>query len=224
VLLQFNRASICSTAKAWPANNRPGWRTGWISGKPAQLLETQRAAAFKNELPRVIRPDIILTESGPCITELDSVPGGIGVTAWLNQTYAAMPAARRRSSAAPDGMLQGFAGIFGERAGGPHRHFRGSATYRPEMEWLAGQLGERFQIRDARFTDFKDGDAVYRFFELFDLPNVPNAGTIIDMALAKRKFASPRRPSRFSRKKCSSRCCGTGTCAASGGRNWASAF
>jgi hypothetical protein len=38
----------------------------------------------------VIRPDILLTENGFSITELDSVPGGIGLTGWLNQTYAAI--------------------------------------------------------------------------------------------------------------------------------------
>jgi hypothetical protein len=31
-------------------------------------------------VPRVIRPDILLTENGFRITELDSVPGGIGLT------------------------------------------------------------------------------------------------------------------------------------------------
>ena len=38
-------------------------------------------------LPRVIRPDILFTENGWHITELDSVPGGIGLTGWLNATY-----------------------------------------------------------------------------------------------------------------------------------------
>jgi len=55
-----------------------------------------------------------------------------------------------------------------------------AATYRPEMEWLTGRLGPRFAVRDARFEDFADGSAVYRFFELFDLPNVPNAAKIFD--------------------------------------------
>jgi hypothetical protein len=33
----------------------------------------------------VIRPDLVLTDEGFAIVELDTVPGGIGVTAWLNQ-------------------------------------------------------------------------------------------------------------------------------------------
>ena len=51
------------------------------------------------------------------------------------------------------------------------------------MAWLAGQLGQRFQIRDARFTGFKDGEAGYRFFELFDLPNLPSAAAIMFTAV-----------------------------------------
>ena len=60
-----------------------GRRTGWIAANRAELIELQRSPAFKNDVPRVIRPDILLTETGFSITELDSVPGGIGLTAWL---------------------------------------------------------------------------------------------------------------------------------------------
>ena len=45
---------------------------------------------MKNEWPRVIRPDLLITEHGLSVTELDSVPGGIGLTAWLNQAYSQM--------------------------------------------------------------------------------------------------------------------------------------
>jgi hypothetical protein len=195
LLLQFNR-SVNLLYRQSLAGKQPAWVAHWLDrGKPAHLLETQRAAAFKNDLPRVIRPDIILTETGPCITELDSVPGGIGVTAWLNQTYAAMPSGASTLIGGADGVTQGFAGIF-DSAPAVHIVVSEEAqTYRPEMEWLSGQLGQRFQIRDARFTDFKDGDAVYRFFELFDLPNVPSAGTIMEMALARRiQLTSPPKP------------------------------
>src|SRR5580658_2934378 len=90
LLLQCNR-SVNLLYRQSLAGKQPAWVAEWLDrGKPAQVLETQRAAAFKNGLPRVIRPDIILTDTGPCITELDSVPGGIGLTAWLNQTYSAM--------------------------------------------------------------------------------------------------------------------------------------
>ena len=195
VLLQFNRG-VNLLYRQSLAGKQPRWVADWLDrGKPAQVLETQRAAAFKNDLPRVIRPDIILTESGPCVTELDSVPGGIGLTAWLNQTYAAMQNGAAAVIGGAKGMLDGFAGIF-DGASAVHIVVSEEAlTYRPEMEWLAGQLGQRFHIRDTRFADFKDGDAVYRFFELFDLPNVPNAGAILDMAQAGRiQLTAPPKP------------------------------
>jgi len=195
MLLQFNRA-VNLLYRQSVAGQQPRWVAQWLDqGKPASVLQTQRAAAFKNELPRVIRPDIILTETGPRVTELDSVPGGIGLTAWLNQTYAAAGVPGAPVIGGADGMTQGFAGIF-DGAATVHIVVSDEAeAYRPEMAWLAGQLGQRFQVRDARFTDFKDGDAVYRFFELFDLPNVPNAGKIIDMALAGRlQLTAPPKP------------------------------
>src|SRR5580658_404074 len=195
MLLQFNRC-VNLLYRQSLAGKQPAWVAAWLDrGKPAHLLATQRAAAFKNDLPRVIRPDIILTETGPCITELDSVPGGIGLTAWLNQTYAAMRNGGANLIGGAEGMTQGFAGIFDNAAAVHIVVSEEAQTYRPEMEWLAGQLGQRFQIRDARFTDFKDGDAVYRFFELFDLPNVASAGAIMELALARRiQLTAPPKP------------------------------
>jgi len=195
LLLQFNR-SVNLLYRQSLTGKQPRWVAEWLDrGKPASLLDTQRAAALKNDLPRVIRPDIILTETGPCITELDSVPGGIGLTAWLNQTYAAMQNGATTLIGGALGMAEGFAGIFDDA---PAVHIvvsEEAQTYRPEMQWLAAQLGQRFQVRDARFNDFKDGDGVYRFFELFDLPNVPSAATIIEMALAGRiRLTSPPKP------------------------------
>ncbi|MGP8198599.1 MAG: hypothetical protein ACLQU4_03750 [Limisphaerales bacterium] len=184
LLLQFNR-SVNLLHRQSLAGKQPAWVAQWLDqGKPRELLEVQRSAAFKNELPRVIRPDIILAESGPIIAELDSVPGGIGLTAWLNQTYSALPNDPAPVIGGADGMARGFSAIFGEA---PSVHIviaEEAKTYRPEMAWLANQLGERFQVRDTRFDQFRKGDAVYRFFELFDLPQTPNAKQIFDMALA----------------------------------------
>jgi hypothetical protein len=184
LLLQFNRG-VNLLYRHSLSGKQPAWIAAWLDqGKPAAILELQRAAAFKNELPRVIRPDIILTDSGPIITELDSVPGGIGLTAWLNQTYSALPGGGPPVIGGPDGMMRGFAGIFGQ-APAVHIVVSGEAqTYRPEMVWLANQLGPRFNVRDTRFDQFAKGDAVYRFFELFDLPQVPDAKTIFDRAIA----------------------------------------
>ncbi len=73
-------------------------------------------------------------------------------------------------------MWRGFASIFGEAANVHLDVSDESATYRPEMKWLAAQIGGgRFQVQDAKFTGFADGDAVYRFFELFDVLNAVGA-------------------------------------------------
>jgi hypothetical protein len=159
-------------------------------GKPPELIEWQRHAAFKNEVPRVIRPDLLLTDNGLAVSELDSVPGGIGLTAWLNQAYGALPGGDRVIGG-PDGMLRGFERIFGEAKKVYVVVSEEAATYRPEMEWVARHLGERFQVVDSTFTGFAEGDAVYRFFELFDLLNIPGAAAIFSAAAEKRITVTP---------------------------------
>lgn len=95
VLLQFYRAVNLLYRKS-AEGKQPEWVARWLDlGKPAELIALQRSPAFKNDVPRVIRPDILLTETGISITELDSVPGGIGLTAWLNKTYSGMRNAER---------------------------------------------------------------------------------------------------------------------------------
>lgn len=180
VLLQFYRAANLLYRKS-VAGQEPAWVARWLDlGKPERLIALQRSATFKHEVPRVIRPDLLLTDHGLSVTELDSIPGGIGLTAWLNQTYSALGDPVLGGA---EGMLTGFASIFGEA---PTVHIvvsEESATYRPEMAWLAGQMApSRFKIRDAAFDQFAEGDAVYRFFELFDLANVPCAGRLFELA------------------------------------------
>src|SRR6266446_9746853 len=148
VLLQFYRAVNLLYRKS-VEGKQPAWVARWLDqGKPAELVQLQRSPALKNELPRVIRPDLLLTEHGVSVTELDSVPGGIGLTAWLNQTYSQLCAAVLGGA---EGMLQGFAGIFGDA---PRVHIvvsEEAATYRPEMTWVANQLGNsKFRIQDSK--------------------------------------------------------------------------
>src|SRR5215210_7275841 len=70
---------------------QPGWIADYLDrGKPPELVEFSRERKFRDELPRVLRPDLVLTEEGFTIAELDTVPGGIGLTAWLNQTYTSL--------------------------------------------------------------------------------------------------------------------------------------
>jgi len=191
VLLQFNRA-VNLLYRQSVAGKQPSWIAAWLDrGKPASLIDLERSAALKNDLPRVIRPDLLLTDHGLALTELDSVPGGIGLTAWLNQTYAQMGDAVLGGE---DGMLRGFAGIFGDA---PVVHVivsQEAGTYQPEMDWICRQLNSRdhnFLLHDGKPFPFADGDAVYRFFELFDLANVPVAGELFAAAVNKRILLTP---------------------------------
>jgi hypothetical protein len=202
VLLQFYRAVNLLYRKS-AEGKMPAWVAQWLDlGKPAELIALQRSPAFKNEVPRVIRPDLLLTEHGLSLTELDSVPGGIGMTAWLNQVYS--HASRTAHHAAsiiggPEGMLRGFASIFGEAERIHVIVSDEAATYRPEMLWIAEQLnraaGRTFNLQSSTFNSFAPGDAAYRFFELFDLPNVANARQIFDLAADKKiRLTPPPKP------------------------------
>lgn len=204
VLHQFYRAANLLYRRS-VEGKQPAWVADWLDrGKPAELIAWQRHPAFRNELPRVIRPDLLLTEDGFAITELDAVPGGIGLTGWLNQTYAALAdrvpglttlEADEAVLGGARGMQDGFAGIFGGAERVRIVVSEEAATYRPEMVWLAESLGPQFTVHDGRFDGFEPGDAVYRFFELFDLANVPNAGALFELAVGKKiRLTPPPKP------------------------------
>ncbi|MGJ8696417.1 MAG: hypothetical protein ACSHYF_08860 [Verrucomicrobiaceae bacterium] len=148
--------------------------TPWISevldaGKPTWLVDHQRSAGQREVVPRVIRPDLLLTEDGFSVSELDSVPGGIGTLAWLSQTYAG---AGFDLLGGANGMPEGFRSLFPE--GAEILVSEESSDYRPEMDWLAGALGGDFSTMAAE--EWAGGEReVYRFFELFDWESIPLA-------------------------------------------------
>lgn len=196
--LQFYRA-VNLLYRQSAEGKQPAWVAELLDqGKPAELIALQRSPAFKNELPRVIRPDLVLTENGFSITELDSVPGGIGLTAWLNETYEDVQGpgpkvqGQEKIIGGRDGMLRGFASIFGDSKNVHIVVSDEAATYRPEMEWVAERMGSsRFKVQSSTFDGFTEGDAVYRFFELFDVANVANAKKIFDLAAQKKIRLTP---------------------------------
>ena len=175
---------------------QPEWVARYLdAGKPKELIEFSRRKEIRDDLPRVIRPDLILTDDGYIIAEIDSVPGGIGLTAWLNQTYSTFD---KEIIGAADGMLDGFQIVLPN--GGDIVVSQEAATYRPEMEWIAARLRDRYlphvnplpktgeAERDPRVEwrvvaaenyEPQDGRAVYRFFELFDLPNIPKIDNLL---------------------------------------------
>jgi len=173
---------------------------GWIAnlldqGKPERMVELGRQERWRKELPRVIRPDLILTETGVSIAELDSLPGGIGLTAWLGKTYAGFG---DPVIGGAQGMIEGFAKSF------PKHDLlisRESSDYEPEMQWLTQQLnalegGERrvlnpWNVEPKELT----GRSIYRFFELWDIDNVEHGAEWLAMAeRGEIQFTPPLKP------------------------------
>ena len=167
VLHLFNQA--CNRLYHASLNGKqPAWIAQWLdAGKPPALLEIGRHKIFKTKTPAVIRPDLLLTEQGFSLCELDSVPGGIGATTWLQETYASF---FPETIGGNSGMKQNWQTIFPE---GDIVISQEANTYRPEMEWLNHDTPQ-IKIHTAE-NYFANGRPIYRFFELFDLPNLPHA-------------------------------------------------
>ena len=178
-------------------------------GKPAALVEIARAPQNRGKFPTVLRPDLLLTDEGFVMTELDSVPGGIGLTAFLNRLYAPSGGV----IGGGDEMIQGFyASLAGLKPSVNNPLIAlvvsdEAATYRPEMTWLAQELqlqGKRvfcltpdeiFPLENELFLNVEGNpekiDILYRFFELFDLPNIKASSYILDSWLAGEVVIAP---------------------------------
>ncbi len=158
---------------------QPDWVARYLdAGKPPELIEFSRAKQFREDLPAVIRPDLVLTDDGYTIAEIDSVPGGIGLTAWLNQTYVSLGADVLGGA---EGMIEGFRSVLPN--GGDIVISNESETYRPEMHWLATKIAG-LEVHAAENYTPRQGRDVYRFFELFDLPNLPRVSELMRAAEA----------------------------------------
>jgi hypothetical protein len=162
-------------------------------GKPEHIVRLARQNRFKQDIPRVIRPDLILTRDGYVASELDSVPGGMGFVGALAHTYCAIGS---ESIGGADGISERFAEMASTLAGKAHPTVaivvsEESGDYRGELRWLAERvvalgLGDAVVCapqdvvftEDALFVRRESGreekiDVLYRNFELFDLLNVP---------------------------------------------------
>lgn len=162
-------------------------------GKPETTIEHAHMNYQKRRLPRIIRPDVILTEDGPRITELDSVPGGMGQLDAMSMLYGELGFDILGSTR---GMLEGFDKMIQSVADKDDPVLaivvsEESADYRPEMSWLASELRKigrkAWMVRPEEIIFTEEGlyieqegekvrlDVVYRFFELFDLKNIPKS-------------------------------------------------
>jgi hypothetical protein len=136
-------------------------------GKPAGLIAHAREPKNRGAFPTVLRPDLLLTEDGFALTELDSVPGGIGLTAFLNRLYSTqgestpptngtdsadvggVPSPRNARAdiiGAGDAMITNFHQSLAALRPAVRNPLIAilvsdeAGTYRPEMQWLAEQL------------------------------------------------------------------------------------
>ncbi|MEC9378311.1 MAG: hypothetical protein VX528_05030, partial [Candidatus Latescibacterota bacterium] len=162
------------------------------AGKPERILELSRLNRVKSHQPLVLRPDLIVTADGVRVAELDSIPGGIGFTAQVTALYADLG---YDVIGGRDGLVEGFYEALDAtvKADAPLVCIvvsDESDAYREEMAWIADTLsaqGKRVVCRHPRELHMDDEsiliehesgerekvDVVYRFFELFDLPNIP---------------------------------------------------
>lgn len=177
-LAQFQRACDDLYRRS-AAGKMPGWIAELLdTGKPTWMAELQKQPTFRDAMPRVIRPDLILTEGGFSLTELDSVPGGMGITAWLSRVYAE---AGYAVAGGRDGMLEGFSSVLPE--GGAVLLSDESADYRRELEWLVRECGGGRTVEAAE-EYAPDGRALYRFFEWFDWESLPMARLLAEESAA----------------------------------------
>ena len=180
------------------------------AGKPQELIDFGRMKRFRQTLPSILRPDVIVTEDGFAVTELDSVPGGFGLTAELMSLYK-------------DPAWQ----IIGDSEGGIPSMFYNMAEslskeekpciaivvsdeaqdYRSEMEWLSILLRKKgfpvytvhpkeIQFREEGLFIQDEGkwlrvDVLYRFFELFDLKNIPKSELMMYAAKKNQVVTTP---------------------------------
>lgn len=186
------------------------WVAAYLDrGKPDALIRHARAKSLRGAMPVVLRPDLLVTESGFAMTEIDSVPGGIGLTAFLNRLYADVHGDALIGAGSQD-MVEAFYTVLANRIPNLKAPYIAvivsdeAATYRPEMEWLASQLrqkGKRVHVFHPDDVmplgddicvgidgDPQRVDVIYRFWELFDLANV----SIADFLLKAREAANVR--------------------------------
>ncbi|MXW28639.1 MAG: hypothetical protein F4Z80_07195 [Chloroflexi bacterium] len=189
--------------------NVAGWPAKLLdAGKSEFVISLARRNRLRNRFPLVIRPDLMLTEQGAILaTELDSVPGGLGVLQALRDGYsraglesvgAPLAESFKSGLVAQAGIGDPFVAIVVSEEGD---------AYRPELTALAEELcrlGLRCRAVWPNELEFDDAgvwlgapgrgpkvDLIYRFFELFDLENVPGAESMFKAMQARQVVITP---------------------------------
>ena len=189
-LAQFQRASENIYRRSAGGKLSPWIHTLLDGDKPEWIVDTQKSASLRQVMPRVIRPDLILTgdeiKNSFALTELDSVPGGMGVTLWLSRFYEQHGF---HVLGGENGIRDGFQSLM--PTGGNILVSKEASDYQLEMQWLADQC-EGITLSSAEEADSSQAIAepIYRFFEWFDWENIPAARTLASSPL----LTSPCKP------------------------------
>lgn len=161
-------------------------------GKPEFIVKLARQNRFKQDIPLVIRPDLMLTDDGFIASELDSIPGGMGFVGAMTQAYCEVGL---ESIGGANGIAAGFGAMLAAASSTENPTVavvvsKEAGDYWGELEWLVKAVRDLGlanahvcapeQIvftEEALFMRFEDGreeklDALYRNFELFDLLNI----------------------------------------------------
>jgi len=180
-------------------------------GKPEYIVKLARQNRFKQDIPGVIRPDLLMTDDGFIASELDSVPGGMGFLGAMTEAYCK---AGIDSIGGVDGVPKGFGKMLAYASRTPRPTVaivvsEESKDYRFELGWLANACNRIGDIKafvcapqdvifteQALFVRLEDGheeklDAIYRNFELFDLLNVPKQELMLYAARHNRVLMVP---------------------------------
>ena len=181
------------------------------NGKPEHIVRLARQNRFKSDIPGVIRPDLLMTDTGFVASELDSVPGGMGFVGAMTEAYCK---AGIESIGGADGIPRGFAAMisYASRKQNPTVAIvvsDESGDYRTELRWLADAVNRLGEVKafvcepqdvifteQALFVRLEGGreeklDAIYRNFELFDLLNVPKQELMLYAARHNRVLMVP---------------------------------
>jgi hypothetical protein len=210
-LLRFYRALNALYTRS-ARGTAPGFISAYLDiGKPESVVKLARQNRFRGDIPGVVRPDLILTNSGFIASELDSVPGGMGFVGAMAQAYDKLGYA---AAGGPHGIADGFAAMLSAVADKPAPVTaivvsEECKDYYPELQWVAQALTERGHgatyarkpeeiifTEDALFVRVSQDrvekvDVLYRNFELFDLPNIPKQELFLYAARRNRVKITP---------------------------------
>ena len=146
-LFVFQRA--CNQLYQLSARGKqPAWIARYLdAGKPAELIELSRQKIFREDLPRVIRPDLVLTERRLHHRRNRFGAGWNRTDCWLNQTYSALG---QDMIGGESGMFDGFQKVLAKRGG--HCGFKRGG----HLSAGDGMAGEELSKRRTSDLDWKE--------------------------------------------------------------------